>query len=119
MFGFGKKKENKEVPQDFVYDQALIVRIPQAEELGEEGALEKIIEFEEEAVKILPPKSGVDGHEFGDNEALIYIYGPDADKLYKTTESLLSRYFAGQGADITLQYGLPQNQSTREKKIHF
>lgn len=119
MFGFGKKNENKETPQDFVYDQALIVRIPQAEELGEEGALEKIIEFEEEVVKILPPKSGVDGHEFGDNEALIYIYGPDVDKLHQVTKSLLSNYFGGQGADVTLQYGLPQDPSTKEKKIHF
>lgn len=69
--------------------------------------------------KILRPKSGVDGHEFGNNEALLYIYGPDADKLYGATERLLLNYFAGQGADVTLQYGSPEDSSAKEKKIYI
>lgn len=115
MFGLFKKHGDTE--GDFVYDQALIVRIPQAKELGDEGSLKKVAAFEEEVEKVLPAHAGVDGHEFGDYEALIYIYGPSAKALHLACKDLLADYFSGQGAEITLQYGTPDDPKTRLEKI--
>lgn len=116
MFGLFKRKDNK-ISDDFVYDQALIIRVPQANELGDEGALETIFGFEEEVEKKLPSKAGVDGHEFGDFEATIYLYGPSADEILTSSETIIDKYFSGQGAEVTLQYGLPDNPNTKEKKL--
>lgn len=104
---------------DFVYDQAVILRIPQASEMGDEDCLARIAAFESAVLTHLPPQSGVDGHEIGDSEALVYIYGPDADLIYPSIKNTLSEFFAGNGAQITLQYGLPQDPNTKERVINL
>lgn len=121
MFGLFKRRDKEDdgsdTTEDFVYDQALIVRIPQAREMGDEDMLQKILSFEEDIEKKLPPQSGIDGHELGDNEANIYIYGPDADLIHGSVEDILARYFAGCGAEVTLQYGSPDDDNTVDRKI--
>lgn len=120
MFGLFKKKKPDDNEDDpgFVYDQALILRIPLATEFGDEDIRNKILQFEADIQGDLPPKSGVDGHEFGDYEAVVYLYGPDADILYGDCDPTIRKWFVGDGASVTLQYGLPQDTDTKEKVIH-
>lgn len=117
MFGFGRKEDKRQ--GSFVYDQAVIISIPQASEIGDERTYEQISKFEEKVADLLPENAGVDGHEFGDSEVTIYIYGPDADVIYDRIKSELSAYFGGSGARVTLQYGQPDNPDTREKSINI
>lgn len=116
MFGFLKNN----IPSDdinFAYDEAVIVKIPQASEMGDEGQMSKILDFESAIEGMLPTSSGVDGHEFGDHEALIYLYGPSADSIYKNISNQLVKYYSGVGAVVTLQYGSPDDPATKEKMI--
>lgn len=117
MFGFSHKKEAQQ--DSFVYDQAVIITIPQASEIGDEGAYEEVADFEEKIASLLPENSGIDGHEFGENEATIYIYGPDADAIYDAIKSEISSFFSGCGARATLQYGQPDDPDTKEKSINI
>jgi hypothetical protein len=61
MFGFFKEKKQDEsvVHQDFVYDQALLLRIPLSDKLGNDTTRQKVIDFEDKVALVLPDQSGV------------------------------------------------------------
>lgn len=57
----------------------------------------------------------LDGHEIGDGKFYIYIYGIDADKIYKIIQPLLS-HLPFHDITVTVRYG-PADDPKAEEKI--
>lgn len=54
-----------------------------------------------------------DGDEFGEGEASLYMYGPNADKLFKVVEPLLRNWEPLKGGYAIKRYGAPVDQRER------
>jgi hypothetical protein len=100
------------------YDQAVIIELDFAgqETLSTNEIYTSIKRLEENINKQLPKKSGIDGHDLATDEAIVYVYGPSADSIFKRIESVLRRSQFDH-INITLQYGPPDNPKTRDKKF--
>lgn len=48
-----------------------------------------------------------DGNEIGPDEATLYMYGPDAERLFAGIESILREYPLCQGARVEIRRGAP------------
>lgn len=57
-----------------------------------------------------------DGNEFGSNETIIYMYGPDAEALFAGIEATLRAYPLCQNARVQIRKGGP-GSTAREVKL--
>ena len=57
-----------------------------------------------------------DGHEigFGDERAVLYMYGPDAEKLFASIKSELSNYPLTKKSRVIIRYGGPGTEQREE-----
>lgn len=60
----------------------------------------------------------VDGHEFGGGEAVVYCYGPDADRLFAAIEQEV-RAFPMRPAFVHLRYGAVDDPDAQEDRVHL
>jgi hypothetical protein len=97
-------------------DTVVDVPFEGTDEFGSKEEREAVEALEREIETKLPPKSGVDGHEFGDGTSTIYIYGPSADKIYSAVEPTLKKS-PFTHINIALQYGHPDDPATKDKKF--
>jgi hypothetical protein len=58
----------------------------------------------------------VDGNEIGEKEVVIFLYGPDAEKIFIAIETILRSYPLCRNAKVVIRYGVP-GSSQREIKI--
>jgi len=58
-----------------------------------------------------------DGDEFGDGVCTLYMYGPDADRLFEAIRPVLEGCSFMRGAHITLRYGPPSAEVRRREFI--
>ena len=56
-----------------------------------------------------------DGDEFGNHEAGLYLFGPNADQLYEAIEALLRSWPRLRGGHVVKRYGTP----SRSERIEF
>jgi hypothetical protein len=111
-------KKHSESVVDFVYDQAVIldINLEGLEDFGTNEQHKELELLQAEISKVLPPKSGVDGDEFGDGTCTIYIYGTSANKIFKLIEPIL-KSSSFNHVNVTLQYGRAENPNTKDKKF--
>ncbi|MFC9688275.1 hypothetical protein ACFTSF_07010 [Kribbella sp. NPDC056951] len=65
----------------------------------------------------LPPECGeFDGDEFGAEEVVLYLYGPDADALFSTIENLL-RASSLRPMHAVLRYGEASDALAVERRV--
>lgn len=83
-------------------------------EMGSEAERDEISGLEKDLPGLMSPQDELDGHEYGDGEAIIYIYGASADAIFASIESRL-RDLPFDHIDITLQYGRPEDPKTQDK----
>lgn len=57
-----------------------------------------------------------DGNEIGGGEAIIFLYGPDAEKIFAEIEAVLRSYPLCQNARIIIRFG-PPGAPQREVRI--
>ena len=60
----------------------------------------------------------LDGNEFGAGEAIIYLYGADADHLYRAIEASVRRV-ALRPAYAVLRYGDADDPAAEERRIEL
>jgi hypothetical protein len=48
-----------------------------------------------------------DGNEVGPSGASLYLYGPNADRLFERIENILKNYPLCRSAQVTIRYGPP------------
>jgi hypothetical protein len=53
-----------------------------------------------------------DGDEFGEGECGLFMYGPDADRLFEVVYPLLSSWEKMRGGQIIKRYGEPSRSET-------
>jgi hypothetical protein len=86
---------------------------------GNEGEREKVHELEDELLEAIED-AGVgefDGDEFGGNQCTLYMYGPDADKLFAIVEPILRASGLTKGGNIVRRYGDASDRDAREVRI--
>jgi hypothetical protein len=78
-------------------------------EYGEDNEREVIREFSRELdSEIRVHNVGTfDGDEYGGGECSLFMYGPNADKLFSTIEPLLRRWDKLKGGHVIKRYGSP------------
>jgi hypothetical protein len=88
---------------------------------GTPAERQRLMEFEdrlEESIK----KAGAgefDGNEFGDGECVWYMYGPDADALYRAVEGIIREAAALPGSFVVKRRGAPGDPSAKEDKVEL
>jgi hypothetical protein len=58
-----------------------------------------------------------DGNEFGDGEAVLYTYGPDADALLEAVRACLGDFPIRLGAYAVKRYGRADDPNAREDRV--
>jgi hypothetical protein len=91
-------------------EQAVLIRFPLSDGgLGSACELEVLGGLSDDIADVVA-ESGAgefDGHEVGEGEYLLFLYGPDADELFDAVEPLLSRQPWPGGASAVKRYGPP------------
>lgn len=72
--------------------------------------------LEDQLIAIIEQKrlGEFDGNETGENNTTLYMYAPDAEKLFAGIEAILTSYPLCQGAEVTIRRGKP---GAPERKI--
>jgi len=103
-------------------EHALLVHLKlQHGEFGSTEEREAIHEFEDELSDAIAD-AGVgefDGDDFGKGESILYMYGPDADKLFDVVQPLLQRSALTKGGYAIKRYGEAEDEDAREVRVDF
>jgi hypothetical protein len=82
---------------------------------------EQLMELEQRLEQSIK-KAGVgefDGNEFGDGECVWYMYGPDADALYRAVEPILREAATQAGSFVVKRRGAPGDPSAKEERVEL
>jgi hypothetical protein len=63
--------------------------------------------FESQMEIALGDLGEVDGHAIGTTDTIIYLYGPDAEAMYRAVERILKTHPLAQDASVTIRKGPP------------
>jgi len=113
MFGklFGiKKKEPVEAPQQQAPDQQAMLVYLDATNLPQEIYDEYDVSTLEDTLEGIITEQHLgefDGNEFGPGEVILFMYGPDAEKLFSATERALREYPLCKNARVVIRKGEP------------
>ena len=92
MFNLFKKQISQQDFEEEDSPQALILRsvFESSDEFGSEEEVQAIYELEDKLEEaFMGTGYDVDGHEIGDTEFVIYIYGEDADEAFNLAKVVL------------------------------
>ena len=85
---------------------------------NERQRLMKLEQRIEQSIK----KAGVgefDGDEFGDGECVWYMYGPDAEALYRAVEPIVREAATQAGSFVVKRRGDPGDPNAKEERIEL
>jgi len=82
------------------------------------GNLEDLETLEDSLSEIIESRSlgEFDGNELGPNEATLFMYGPDAERLFKGIETTLRNSLLSSRSRVVIRYGPP---GSKEKIIQL
>ncbi len=63
--------------------------------------------FESQLEAALGDLGGLDGHARGPTDTIVYLYGRDAEAMYRAIERVLKTHPLAQGASVTIRKGPP------------
>ncbi|BCJ49979.1 hypothetical protein Asp14428_14540 [Actinoplanes sp. NBRC 14428] len=102
-------------------EHAVIVHLSLGgDDFGAEAARDAVraLEREIEAVLNASDLGELDGDEFGGGEAVLYLYGADADSLFGSIEPLLLQSSL-RPAHAILRYGEASDAAARERRMEI
>jgi len=93
-------------------EQALLITIP----LRDSPDIAKLQLLEDRLGEAIEKSHAgeLDGNEIGEGTYTIYIYGPDAKRLFKTVQPILKDFRPPMGSYVIIRYGKP---GARQEKI--
>ena len=97
-------------------EQAVLVYIKLSDnEHGTHEERESIFKLESELEKKIDLASlgEYDGNEFGDGFVTLYMYGPDANRLFDAVIETIRNYKPGEGSYVIKRYGSPGAKEER------
>ena len=103
-------------------EHAVLVHLPLRQ--GQFGAREErhaIFALEDQVMRAVGEASAgkLDGHEFGDGACVLFLYGPDADRLYAVIEPLLKTAPAAAGGYAIKRYGEAGDSTAPEVRVSW
>ena len=111
-------RKRKQKPAD---DHAVITHLPLSDdEFGAAEEREAVFALEDRISAAAERLGGEhDGNEFGAGEAVLYTYGPDADKLVAAVRSCLEGFPLRPGAYALKRYGRAGDPTAREERVEL
>lgn len=118
MFNLFNRAKNTSDPQDEEYTEAVILTVPLESglDLGSADEHDGVIKLEEELESIVHSNEIVDGHEFGEETAILYLYGPSADELFDRVKGILKNSIFDR-FEVNLRYGPADDLKAQEKNF--
>jgi hypothetical protein len=114
-----RRKKAAEPEPSAADDHAVITHLPLSDDrFGTAGERDAVHELEariEEAVDAIGGDH--DGDEFGEGEAVLYTYGPDADALFDAIQRCLDGFEVRPGAYAVKRYGRSDDPGAREERV--
>jgi len=89
--------------------------------MGSPDEVSRLFALEEQIEKaIRAAKAGeFDGNEFGGNECVFYMYGPDADTLFAAVQPVIAAVSPPRGAHAIKRYGSADDPGAREERVEL
>jgi hypothetical protein len=102
-------------------EQAVIVHLKLDSEFGEPTEREAVLALEQKIEQAIARVSAgeFDGDEFGGHECVLFMYGPDADRLYQAIEPLLKVDPASVEGYALKRYGDVRDPKAREVRVRW
>lgn len=88
-------------------EQALLIRLDGGALPGAAHIVDEVAALEDELDAALGGIGELDGHDIGMGEAIIYLYGNDAEAMFRAVESILRAHTLAVGATAILRFGPP------------
>jgi hypothetical protein len=100
-------------------DHAVLTHLPLSDDqFGTADEREAVRELEECIQEAAAKLGGEhDGNEFGGGEAMLYTYGPDADRLFDAIRECLRGFGVRPGAYAVKRYGRADDPDAREERV--
>ena len=78
-----------------------------------------VVALKEKLGRIIEESSAgeCDGDEFGDDECVLYMYGPDADYLFEAIEPVLRTTSVTSGGYAIKRYGAAEDPNSAEVRV--
>jgi len=111
-----KKQKAAAVPDG---EQAVIIKYSlSGDEFGSAEEREAVWALENRLEALIEEHGAgeCDGDEFGAGKAVLYCYGPDANRLFATIEHEVPS-FAARPAYVTLRYGAASDPNAQQRRI--
>ncbi|WP_405062253.1 hypothetical protein OG474_11580 [Kribbella sp. NBC_01505] len=102
-------------------EHAVIIQIALGEDHFGSAEAREVVRVLEREIRAVVDGSGLgefDGDEFGGGEAVLYLYGPDADKLYAAVEPALQA-LPLRPVQVTRRYGDAGDPAALERRIQL
>jgi hypothetical protein len=116
---FGSKQPAPQPPdQD---EHALLLTFPLPAEFPSEAELNTYHALQGElSAAIDSAQAGeLDGDEFGGHQCVIYMYGPDADRLFDAVAPVLEKHPFPKGSTALKRYGGPDCGRSETVNLHW
>ena len=103
-------------------EQAVIVHLRfQEDSFGSPKERDAISDLEDQLEQAIGTASvgEFDGDEFGGGRCVLYMYGPDADRLFATVEPILRATPVARGGFALKRYGEASDANATETKVNL
>jgi hypothetical protein len=97
-------------------EQAVILKLKLASgPMGNEEERKRITELEDQLANAIKQSSSgdFDGDEYGEGYCTIYMYGPNAERLFASVQPKLKGFRAASGSYVIKRYGKPGSKQDR------
>jgi hypothetical protein len=100
-------------------EQAVITHLPlSGDEFGTEDERAAVHALEDRIIAAIQPIGGDhDGDEFGNGEAILYTYGPDATALFNAMRPCFEGFPLQSGAYAIKRYGSASDPDSVEERV--
>ena len=101
-------------------DHAVLVHLPLSDdEFGTEAEREAIFALTDRMESAIADAGAgeFDGNEFGGGECVLFMYGPDADRLFNAVQPLLASSRFARGGHVVKRYGDASDPLAMEVKL--
>lgn len=90
-----------------------------ADQLGSKSERAAVAALADDLERVIGEKQAgeFDGEEFGDGQCVLYMYGPDADQLFKAVEPVLKSTPLARGGFAIKRYGEASDADAVEKRV--
>lgn len=103
-------------------EHAVIAHIRMTEDkLGTERERAAVATLADDLERVIGEKQAgeFDGEEFGDGRCVLYMYGPDADRLFEAVEPVLKATPLARGGFAIKRYGEANDKNAVEARVNL